>query len=245
VVTRTPSLEWEPERIPGGWLIGDSTMTPYCEFDGVTIYLGDCREVTEWLAADVLITDPPYGIGWKARYGDARRGTKEQAQSGGVVRGDQDTDARDTALAAWGDRPAMVFGSWRIPRPPAVHAMLIWHKAGAYTGPTVAPFYTNHEEIYVLGKGWPSRCPPLRSVLTTTEHRSQATAAAGHPTPKPVPLMATLIEACPPGVIADPFAGSGATLIAARLNKRRAIGVEVEERYCEDIANRLSQGILL
>ena len=221
-------------------------MTLYYQDDHVTLYHGDClTEHREWLEADVLVTDPPYGIDWTARHGRAQHGTKDQRSTKSAIYADGDTAARDAALDIWGNLPAIVFGSWRIPRPQNVHALLIWHKEGAYSGPLVAPFFTNHEEIYAIGRAaWRKSSPPLRSVITTTEHRSSATRQIGHPTPKPVQLMGQLIDRCPPGVIADPFAGSGSTLIAARNLGRKAVGVELEEKYCEIIAKRLDQGVL-
>ena len=220
-------------------------MTPYYADESVTLYHGDCREVDAWLGADVLVTDPPYGVRMKSRPGDSGKGkAKVQVHIADAVAGDSDTDARDEALDLWGSRPAIVFGSWRIVRPSHVRSLLIWHKEGAYSGPLNAAFFTNHEEIYVLGEGWRKSSPPLRSVLTTTEHRAEAARIAGHPTPKPISLMGKLIDRCPPGVIADPFAGSGSTLVAAKFMGRRAIGVELVERYCEVIAKRLAQEVM-
>jgi hypothetical protein len=106
------------------------TPTPYYSDDLVTLYHGDCREVTTWLEADVLVTDPPYGVRMKSRPGDALRNTRQQYAKHipDAVTGDLDTQARDVALGMWGKRPAAVFGSWRIARPAALKALLIWHK---------------------------------------------------------------------------------------------------------------------
>ena len=89
-------------------------MNPYYADDLVTLYHGDCREITEWLAADVLVTDPPYGISWGRRFGDARLGTKNRKTERAAVIGDADTSARDAVLDRWLPRPAVVFGTWRV-----------------------------------------------------------------------------------------------------------------------------------
>lgn len=219
-------------------------MSLYYQDDSVTLYHGDClAEHREWLDADVLVTDPPYGVRWKQSFGD-RRKRSSITEVRDAIQGDDSTDARDGVLQVWGKRPAMVFGTWRIERPRQVRSLLIWHKAGAFSGPLNAAFFTNHEEIYVLGDGWPKSSDPLRSVITTNEVRHHEPRKNGHPTSKPVGLMEALIATCPPGIIADPFAGSGSTLVAAKAIGRRAIGIELEERYCEVAANRLCQGVL-
>lgn len=213
-------------------------MKPYYQDEFVTLYHGDCLENTAWLAADVLVTDPPYGIKWKGITTGLNKAYTKHKEG---IANDEDAISRDKALSLWGDKPAIVFGSWKIQRPVDTQHRLIWHKKGQNPGPLNAPFMSQDEEIYILGKGFISTSPPMRSVIATTESRSIEVALAGHPTPKPIGLMELLIGRCPNGVIADPFAGSGATLLAARNLGRRVIGIEIEEKYCEIIANRLSQ----
>ena len=225
-------------------------MTPYYQDERVTLYHGDCREVGAWLAADVLVTDPPYGVEWVARKFGSSRAAREAASrfrsSGGLsISGDSTTGARDTALALWGKRPALVFGSWRKPRPPATQHRLIWHKEKTYAGVRPGPWFPADEEIYVLGTGFIG--PPSQNVYVTSRMLAAShglVAEIGHPTPKPLDLMEALIRKCPPGIIADPFAGSGSTGVAAKALGRKAILVELEERYCEIAARRLSQDVL-
>ena len=134
----------------------------------------------------------------------------------------------------------------RVTEEPVDHR-LIWHKKGSVFGIANCSFISQDEEIYVTGRGFVKSSPPMRSVIATSEPRGGANGAAamiGHPTPKPIGLMEVLIDRCPPGIVADPFAGSGSTLVAAKNLGRRAIGVELEERYCEIAARRLSQDTL-
>lgn len=217
-------------------------MDPYYQDEHVTLYHGDCLELADlWVSADVLVTDPPYGMdygGFGGRKGEPRRSAGRHR-----IAGDNDLIARDSVLAVWADRPALVFGRWTQPRPMGTRARLIWDKRPCgFTGDLSIPWGATEEEIYVLGTGFVG--PRSSNVLSVPTLMSGDRERPDHPTPKPVGLMEQLIRKCPPGTIVDPFAGSGSTLIAARNLGRTAIGVELEERYCEIIANRLAQGAL-
>lgn len=204
-------------------------MTPYYADHLVSIYHGDCREVTEWMAADVLVTDPPYGMAHIAGGGRPKR----------PIAGDGDTSTRDAALVMWGEKPALVFGRWDQPHPIAARICLTWDKGDwPGMGDLSEPWGPSTEEVYVLGRGFVGR---RRGTVLRCD---RITGSQIHPTEKPLPLMRTLIEACPPGVIADPFMGSGTTLRAAKDLGRKAIGIEINERYCEIAARRMGQEVL-
>lgn len=207
----------------------------YYSDEHVTLYHGDClTEHREWLDADVLVTDPPYGIAYKS---GARREVLAKS-----IAGDKDTAVRDAALDMF-EGPALVFGTWRISRPTHTRALLIWDTKGALgMGDLSIPWKPSHQEVYVLGHGFTGR--RSTDVLTYAPVQSMSRGGRMHPHQKPIPLMRDLIAKCPPGTIADPFAGSGSTLVAAKLLGRKAIGVEVDEAYCELIASRLDQGVL-
>ena len=204
--------------------------------DGITIYHGDCREILLRLDFDVIVTDPPYGItlrsGWNGAFGDC------------AVEGDGDISLRDWLLFNT-ECPSIIFGSPRIRRPAEVVAVLVWDK-GEHVGmgDLAFPFKPNWEEIYVIGNGWQGT--RRGSVLRHLAIAGTVAQAQGryHPTEKPVSLMADLIKHAPAGTILDPFMGSGTTLRAAKDLGRKAIGIEIEEKYCFIAANRLRQEVL-
>ena len=211
-------------------------MSVYYQDDLVTLYHGDAREMTAWTDADVLVTDPPYGMalrsGMGGQFGDLR------------IVGDDDTTARDTILDLWGARPALMFGRWSVPRPPGTRMVLTWEKGNHVgMGDLSLPWKPNTEEVYVLGSGFVGHRGT--SVLRHQAPVNARRQGRQHPTEKPVALMRDLLAKCPPEwVVAEPFAGSGTTLRAAADLGRRAVGVEIDEAYCEVIARRLAQGAL-
>lgn len=218
-------------------------MIPYYSDDHVTIYHGDCLELIDRLSFDVIVTDPPYGIGWKKGH-NAAAGSRAHAG----IQNDHDTSARDAVLHRKHGAPAVVFGSFYAPAPADVRQVLVWHKpADAGVVGSTTGYRRDAEPVYLIGP-WPQRnckwSSVLRSSITNMGNPSSPAGTWGHPHAKPDDLMRQLIDAAPPGVILDPFMGSGTTLRAAKDLGRKAIGIEIEERYCEIAVRRMGQEVL-
>jgi DNA modification methylase len=205
-------------------------VKPYFTDGAVTIYHGDCREILPQLTYDCIVTDPPYGMAYQS-------GWKESS----AVANDETPAVRDEVLALRGDKPALVFGRWSVARPLGARELLIWDKGDwPGMGDLSLPWGPSTEEIYVLGAGFVGK----RRGQILRDPKRPSGDSANHPTEKPIGLMEMLVRACPPGVILDPFMGSGSTLVAAKNLGRRAIGIELEEKYCRVAVNRLSQSVL-
>lgn len=232
----SPTPTWAPELL----------ARAYYSDDSVVLIHGDCLTQTAWLDADVLCTDPPYGRSW--RQGDTEAPHRASNAHAGILN-DHSTETRDAALRMWGAAPAVVFGDLMLAPPSGTKLTAIYRKppnAGARGA--IAGVRRDAEALYFVGK-WASGIGGRSSIFATTAPTvggpsGVARRAGGHPHAKPLDVLAALIELCPPGVIADPFAGSGSTLVAAKQAGRKAIGVELDERYCEVAARRLSQGVL-
>jgi len=211
----------------------DAMLKPYYNEDGITIYHGDCKEILSYLPkVDCVITDPPYGLqalaGSYGRHGD-------------VIANDLDCAVRDWLIGAT-NKPMLIFSTPRLPEPPGDwDYRLVWDKAeGGLNG---GPWRYNHEPIFVRGAGWRRVDDGSFSILRFRTGNG-CVGRNQHPHRKPLPLLASLMRHAPDGVILDPFMGSGTTLLAAKQCYRRAIGIEIEEKYCEIAAKRLSQSVL-
>jgi len=199
-------------------------MKPYYEHAGITIYHGDCRDVLPSISgAQVLMTDPPYGIDF------AGQPTKWQRRAGRVPEG-WDAKPFDDISLLLGSAPWLcIWGGNYYPLPQS-RGWLAWVK------PDAPPSMGSIE------LAWTNIDRPTRHIF----HSIGATNAErlGHPTQKPLRVIAWAIAGMPMGMVVDPFMGSGTTLEAAKLRCRHAIGIEIEERYCEIAARRLSQEVL-
>jgi len=201
------------------------------------LYLGDCREILPTLAREgCMVTDPPYGMDYKSGY------ATDELWSGRSIHGDQTTAERDFALEWAEGLPVLCFGTWKVPRPVGTKIVLVWDKGGALgMGDLALPWKPDHEEIYVLGKGFIGT-RDCGSVLRHPPVQSMAKNGRQHPTEKPLSLMHDLIRKTA-GVILDPFMGSGSTGVAAVQAGRPFVGIEKDPRYFEIAVKRIEQAV--
>ena len=199
-------------------------MTPYYSDDLVTIYHGDCRE---WMPeADALVTDPPYGI--SAAKANAHSSIRDNDRWP-VMAWDNDRQPDALAMALSGVRDAAVWGgNYYADVLPVSSGWLAWIKPEADSGFSLAD----------LELCWTNREMAARS------RKAPRRDGALHPTQKPATIMVWTLGFIRGDLILDPFMGSGSTLVAAKSLNRRAIGIEIEERYCEIAAQRCSQEVL-
>ena len=219
-------------------------FSPFFDDGETVLFHGDCREILPHIGDGVLVTDPPFGIGAGPRNHDNGNtpriiGEMKMNRASDRTIPPEAVALRDEALHLWGNKPALVFGSWRAPRPPGTRMRLVWDKGVIGMG-GFGPWRPSDEEIYVIGKGWPE----TRDTKTVIQVTNTPAGGRCHPNEKPVGLMRALINWCPAGVIVDAFAGSGTTGIAAKELGRQAILIEADEEFCEVAAKRLSQGML-
>lgn len=201
----------------------------------VTLYHGDSLAAPSlWTGADVMVTDPPYGLQALAgSYGNASSSRGEV-----TIANDLDTTTRDAVLELWGDKPVAVFGTPRLPEPPGGWSdRLVWDKA--QLGLNGGAWRYAHETIFVRGDGWKRISDASSSIMRHSSAKNRAYVAK-HIHSKPERLLADLIASAPDGILVDPFAGGGSTIAAARALGRHIIAFELEESYCESIVERIS-----
>lgn len=225
-------------------------MKPYYEQDGITIYHGDCREVLPTLGAvDHVMTDPPYSATTHkgARTGDSRNAgvlVDFASVSVGVV--------RDVLAATKATRWAVLTCDWQHMLPLKVEPPNGWKfvRHGVWVKPNGTPQFTGDrpaqgwEAVAILHADVKGKMRWNGGGLPATWTHLKV--AGLHPTGKPEPLLIDWVtQFTDPGdLILDPFMGSGTTLFAAKRLGRKAIGIELEEKYCEIAAKRLAQGAL-
>lgn len=224
-------------------------MKPYYESGGITLYLGDCLEILPMLSAvDLIVTDPPYSFGLASTANEGKAGSWGDMMNNAHWYGAWIRELRRlTANQAGG---AWVFNSWRsfpvLARAAhenwPIESLLVWDKE--WIGPGgqrgLRPSYElvalfAHPSFQIANRG----IPDIRRCMWS------GTKPSGHPAEKPTELISWLIQESGGDLILDPFAGSGSTLRAAKDLGKRAIGIEIEEKYAELTIKRLAQEVLI
>lgn len=208
---------------------------PYYQDSQVTLYHGDCNDILPqlWEPAiyDLLLTDPPYGIGRDGQSGPeiGAAGARRAHEFGGW---DDKQPSKETFKLILSHSCAQIIwgGNFFVDRIPAARGWLVWDKIQRIIQSDGELAYTSLDQ-------------PLRIISMS---RSELNGdGALHPTQKPLRLMKWCIAQVPwAKTVLDPFCGSGSALLAAKDMGLHGCGIEKCERYCEIAANRLRQAVM-
>jgi DNA modification methylase len=209
------------------------SLTPYYDRDGITLYCGDCREILPQLGTfDLLLTDPPYGIDYKA--GDSSQLGIQKFER---IHGDAE-EFNPEFILAFPDVICFGANNYTHGLPRGEGQFYCWDKV-----------CTNGMKVriaeceYLWHKNG-TKPRVFRHLWSGAYRASEAGQRSQHPTQKPVALMQWCLGLVPNAqTIIDPFAGSGTTLLAARLEGRQCVGIEINEEYCRIAAERLRQSV--
>jgi site-specific DNA-methyltransferase (adenine-specific) len=243
-------------------------VTPYYERGGIVIYHADCFDVLHGLSGiGAVVTDPPYSSGGAFR-GDRMGSTLKkyvssdsEQQATGIAFSGDNRDQRSfmawCSLWLWAARAASVQGAtvacfidWRQ-LPTMTDALQaggwVWRGVGSWSkkfGRPRAGGFSGACEFLAWGTNGPLIEHPAYP-CGVYECGTPNPVSRDHITQKPEPVMAWAMGNVAPGsLVLDPFMGSGTTLVVAKSRGMSAIGIEIEERYCEIAAKRLEQDIL-
>lgn len=232
-------------------------MTPYYDEDGITIYHGDCLDVLPELSnIDLVVTSPPYNLrGSTGSYFNVLRdgyGVHDDNMTHDAYVGWQ----RQVLRACWRtlSQQGAIFYNHKplpslelglrlpidlVPADIPIRQIITWDRGSGHIRVT-SMFVPSYEWILLLAKpDWRLTRPSVHDVWWVPFDTTNP-----HPAPFPIGIPKRCIEPTTAKVVLDPFMGSGTTLRAAKDLGRRAIGIEIEERYCEMAVQRLGQMVL-
>lgn len=245
-----------------------SLPKPYYEKDGITIYCGDCRDILPLLepgSVDLVLTDPPYSSGTRQATDRKasnipKRGERWNSERAGII--------WDTSFSSFG---LSVFMNWyfraiknAMKQYSHIYTFIDWRQYPLLTMSIEgAGLFLNNlivwdKGVYALGGNWRSQhefivfasngsARPLAAHDMGNVIKCKRVSNGDHPTEKPIELLKKIISYSTQDgdVVLDSFMGIGSTLIAAKDLGRKAIGIEIEEKYCEIAVKRLAQEVLL
>lgn len=238
-----------PAERAGAQPVGDA-VRPYYDHGGIRIYLGDCREILPTLVLgsapekfDLLLTDPPYGMGWASdnatRFTPATGERARMRTNRDRVAGDD--EPFDPAHLLSLGVPLILWGANHFAQRLPVGTTLVWIKRND------AAFGTFLSDAEI---GWKSGGHGVYCRRDISERGGANVAGRPspwrlHPTQKPVALMSWCLSFFPEAkTVIDPYMGSGPVAKACKDRGLKYVGIELVEKYCEIAAKRLAQEVL-